>query len=155
MERLIEWNSIELRVSGDRINELVRAQVLGKEPLEKLELTFTNGQLRVQGAVRKIVSIPFTVDITHIYARGLTVYVPLGRISAAGFPIPTLLVTLIKSRLPKELVSFEEPATFVVSLERFLPTFVSAEIQNIWIVDGGVAVTLGRGGADLPPGGIA
>ena len=154
MQRLIEWNTFEFRVSGDRINEMVRAQLLGKEPLEKIELTFTNGQLRVQGAVRKIVSIPFTVDITHLYARGLTVYVPLGRISAAGFPIPTLLVTLIKSRLPKELVSFEEPATFVVSLERFLPTFLTAEIQNIWIIDGGLTVTLGRGGADLPPGGI-
>jgi hypothetical protein len=154
MERLIEWNTIEIRVNGDRINEVVQTQLAGKEPLEKLNLTFTNGLLRVQGAVRKIVSISFTVDITHIYARGLTVYVPLGRISAAGFPIPTLLVSLIKSRLPQELVSFEEPATFAVSLERFLPTFVSAEIQNIWIIDGGVAVTLGRGGADLPPGGI-
>jgi hypothetical protein len=154
MQKLIEWNTIDLRVNGDRINELVQAQLLGKEPLEKVHLTFTNGLLRVQGAVRKIVSIPFTVDITHIYARGLAVYVPLARISAAGFPIPTLLLTLIRNRLPQELVSFEEPATFVISLERFLPTFVTAEIQNIWIVDGGVTVTLGRGHADLPPGGI-
>jgi hypothetical protein len=152
--KLVEWDTIELRVSGERINDMVRAQLLGKEPLERIDLTFTNGQLRVQGAVRKFVSIPFTVDITHIDARGLTIRVPLGRISAAGFPIPTLLVSLIKNRLPKELVSYEEPATFVVSLERFLPTFLAAEIQNIWIVDGGLTVTLGRGGADLPPGGI-
>ena len=27
---------------------------------------------------------------------------------------------------------------------------VSADIQNIWIIDGGLAVTLGRGGADMP-----
>jgi len=31
-----------------------------------------------------------------------------------------------------------------------LPTFVSADIQKIWIIDGGLAVTLGRGGADMP-----
>ena len=47
----------------------------------------------------------------------------------------------------------EEPATLVVSLDRFLPPFVQADIQKIWIMDGGLAVTLGHGGADLPPPG--
>ena len=41
----------------------------------------------------------------------------------------------------------------MLSLDRFLPTFVVADIQKIWIIDGGLAVTLGRGGTDLPPGG--
>ena len=153
MKRFVEWDSFELRVDGGRVNEMVRAQVGSQEPLERVELKFTNGLLQVVGSVKKWISIPFTVDITHIYAKGTTVYVPLGKISAAGFPIPTLLVSLIKSKLPADLVSYQEPATFVVSLERFLPPFVSLEIQNIWIIDGGLAVTLGRGGADLPAGG--
>jgi hypothetical protein len=59
---------------------------------------------------------------------------------------------LIRDRLPKELVRYEEPATLVMSLDRFLPSFVSADIQKIWIIDGGLAVSLGRGGADLPGG---
>jgi hypothetical protein len=41
----------------------------------------------------------------------------------------------------------------VVSLDRFLPTFVDADIREIRIIDGGLAVTLGEGGADLPPSG--
>ena len=47
--------------------------------------------------------------------------------------------------------SLEDPATLVFSLDWFLPSFMDAEIQKIWIIDGGLAVTLGRGGADLPP----
>ena len=98
--------------------------------------------------------MPFTVDITEILAAGTTVKVPLRNASAAGFPIPAILFGLIRSRLPKEIVGYEEPATLVMSLDRFLPNFVTADIQKIWIIEGGLAVTLGRGGADLPePGG--
>ena len=93
------------------------------------------------------------MEINQILPKGTTVRVPLARISAGPIPIPTLLVSLIRNHLPKELVGFEPPATFVISLERFLPPFVSADIQKIWIIDGGLAVTLGRGGADLPASG--
>ena len=122
--------------------------------IERLELKFSNGLLRVEGAVRKFISIPFTVDITQIQARGTTVRVPLARISAGPIPVPTLLVGLVRDKFPKDLVRYEDPATLVLSLDRFLPPFVTADIQKIWILDGGLAVTLGRGGADLPEGGI-
>lgn len=79
---------------------------------------------------------------------------PLARISAGPIPIPALLIGLVRDRFPKELVRYEEPATLVISLDRFLPPFVSADIRKIWMIDGGLAVTLGRGGADLPTGGI-
>lgn len=127
------------------------------EPIERIELEFLNGHLRVTGSIRKFISVPFTVDITEIHASGTTVRVPLRGASAAGFPLPTILVGLLRSRLPPELVSYEPPATLVMSLDRFLPSFVTADVQKIWIIDGGLAVTLGRGGADLPdapnPGG--
>ena len=130
-------------------------EMVAKEPMiERLDLRFTNGLLRVEGAIRKFISIPFTVDITRFEARGTTVRVPLARISAGPLPIPTLLVGLIRDRFPKDLVKYEEPATLVMSLDRFLPPFVSADIQKIWIIDGGLAVSLGRGGADLPAGGF-
>ena len=32
-----------------------------------------------------------------------------------------------------------------------LAIYGATSAENIWIIDGGLAVTLGRGGADLPP----
>lgn len=151
MPRFIEWDAIEVRVNGERINELVRTTLAGQKELEQIELQFRNGLLRVVGSIRKFISVPFSVDVTEMRASGTTVRVPLrGAAAFGGIPIPQFLFGLAKSRLPRDLVSFEPPATFVVSLDRFLPTFVSADIQKIWIIDGGLAVTLGRGGADLP-----
>lgn len=152
MKRFIEWDSLDVRVSGEKLNEMVREQVAAEPMIERIALKFANGLLRVEGSIRKFISVPFTVEITNIAASGTTVRVPLARISAGPLPIPTLLVGLVRGRLPRDLVRYEEPATLVVSLDRFLPPFVAADIQKIWIIDGGLAVTLGRGGADLPGG---
>jgi hypothetical protein len=153
VRRFIEWDSLDVRVDGTKIAAMAR-EMIAKDPMiERLDLRFTNGLLRVEGSVRKFISIPFTVDITNIGVSGTTVRVPLGRITAGPVPIPSLLIGLVRSRFPAD-VGFEEPATLVVSLDRFLPPFVAADIQKIWIIDGGLAVTLGRGGADLPEGGL-
>ncbi|SRR5712691_5513737 len=150
MAHFVEWDSLELRVSGDKLNTILKSMIGRTEPIERIEVLFFNGVMRVEGSIRKFISVPFTVDITEIRASGTTVRVPLRAASAAGFPVPMILFRLIKNRLPGDLVSYEEPATLVMSLDRFLPAFVSADIQRIWIIDGGLAVTLGRGGADLP-----
>jgi hypothetical protein len=154
MKRFIEWDSIEVRVDGAKLNAMARRMVASDPMIERLELKFANGLLRVEGAVRKFISVPFTVEITEIVPKGTTVRVPLARISAGPIPVPALLVGLVRDKLPKDLVRYEDPATLVVSLDRFLPPFVSADIQKIWIIDGGLAVTLGRGGADIPEGGF-
>ena len=149
MTRLIEWDTLDLRVNGDRINDVVRS--LRVDPIERITLHFSNGLLRVEGAVKKFISVPFTIEIAEMIASGTTVRVPVRSASAFGaIPIPKFLFSLTQGKLPRDLIRFEEPATFVISLDRFLPTFVSADIQNIWIIDGGLAVTLGRGGADMP-----
>ena len=157
MARLVEWDSFDVRVDGDKLNAMVVAMIGRTEPIERIELQFRNGLLRVVGTIRKFITVPFAVDITEIQASGTTVRVPLRSASAAGFPIPSILFGLLRSRLPKDLVSYEDPGTLVMSLDRFLPPFVSADVHRIWIIDGGLAVTLGRGGADLPepppPGG--
>ena len=157
MKRFVEWDSFDVRLDGEKLNAMVRMMIGQTEPIERVELQFRNGLLRVVGSIRKFISVPFSVDITEIQASGTTVRVPLRGASAAGFPIPTILFGLLRSRSPKDLVSYEEPATLVMSLDRFLPPFISADVQKIWIIDGGLAVTLGRGGADLPeppiPGG--
>ena len=152
MRRFIEWDSIDVRVDGGKIAAMAREMVARDPMIERLDLRFTNGLLRVEGSVRKFISVPFTVDITHFEAKGTTVKVPLARMTAGPLPLPTLLVGLIRRKFPAD-VGFEEPATLVLSLDRFLPSFVAADIQKIWIIDGGLAVTLGRGGADLPTGG--
>jgi hypothetical protein len=154
MKRFIEWDSIDVRVDGEKIGAMAREMVAKDPMIERLELKFSNGLLRVEGSVRKFISVPFSVEITEIKAQGTTVRVPLARISAGPIPVPTLLVGLVRNKFPKELVQYEDPATLVLSLDRFLPPFVSADIQKIWIMDGGLAVTLGRGGADLPEGGL-
>lgn len=154
VKRFIEWDALEVRIDGARLNAIA-LQAVGSDPtIERLQLKFANGLLRVEGAVRRFITVPFTVDITEMQAQGTTVRVPLGRISAGPIPVPTLLVGLIRDRFPKELVRYEDPATLVLSLDRFLPPFVTADIQKIWIIDGGLAVTLGRGGADIPEGGL-
>jgi hypothetical protein len=153
VHRFIEWDSLEVRVDGGKIAAMAR-EMIAKDPMiERLDLRFTNGLLRVEGSVRKIISIPFTVDITSIVTNGTTVRVPLGRITAGPVPVPALLIGLVRSKFPSD-VGFEDPATLVLSLDRFLPKFVSAELQQIRIIDGGLAVSLGRGGADLPDGGL-
>ena len=150
MRHFIEWDSIDVRVDGSKLSAMAREMVAREPMIERIQLRFMNGLLRVEGTIRKIISVPFTVEITHFQAKGTTVRVPLARISAGPIPIPTLLVGLIRDKFPKDLVRYEEPATLVISLDRFLPPFVSADIQKIWIIDGGLAVTLGRGGADMP-----
>jgi hypothetical protein len=153
VKRFIEWDSIEVRVDGEKIAAMAREMVAADPMIERLHLRFANGLLRVEGSVRKFISVPFQVDVTQMIPSGTTVRVPLARISAGPIPVPTLLVGLVRQKFPKELVRYEDPATLVLSLDRFLPPFVSADIQKIWIIDGGLAVTLGKGGADLPTGG--
>lgn len=149
MKHLIEWDGIEIRVDGERVNAI--AHSFRVAPIERMQLTFSNGLLRVEGSVRKFISVPFTIDIREIQADRLVVRVPLASVQAfGGLPVPQFLLGLVRDRLPKDLVTFEPPATFVLSLERFLPTFVEADIEKIWIIEGGLAVTLGRGGADPP-----
>ncbi|HKO55746.1 MAG TPA: hypothetical protein VJ276_07690 [Thermoanaerobaculia bacterium] len=149
MQRFITWETLELRIDGERINELV--QTMKVPPIERLSLRFSNGLLRVEGVIRKVIAVPFSADITELFAEGTTVRVPIRSASAFGaIPIPQFLFMIVQGRLPKDLVGFEPPATFVVSLDRFLPPFVSADVRTIWIIDGGLQITLGRGGADLP-----
>ena len=150
MDHFVEWDTLDFRVSGDKLNALVATMRV--DPVERIELQFFNGLLRVTGSIRKFISVPFSLDIREIIAAARTVRVPLGAASAFGaIPIPQFLFGLVRNRLPAELVRYEDPATLVFSLDRFLPTFIDADIQKIWIIDGGLAVTLGRGGADLPP----
>jgi len=151
VRRFVEWDQLEVRINGEKVNALVQSFHIAQSGIEKLEIRFENGLMRVGGSVRKFISVPFEVQINEIAASGRTVRIPLHSVSAFGvIPIPKFLFGLMRDRLPAELVRYEEPSTLVFSLDRFLPKFVNAEIQRVWIIDGGLDVILGRGGADLP-----
>jgi len=151
MQRFIAWDRLEVKVDGAKLAALVRERAL-VPPIERIDLRFSDDLLRVDGAIRKFISVPFAVEVREIVADGDVIRVPLSSASAfGGIPIPQFLFGLVKGRLPAELVRLEPPATFVVSLDRFLPTFIDADIREIRIIDGGLAVALGAGGADLPP----
>jgi len=149
MKRFVEWDQLEVRINGEKLNAF--AQQFRVDPIERLELRFENGLMRVSGSIRKFISVPFEVQIREILAGPRKVRVPLHGASAfGGIPIPKFLFTIVSGQLPAQFVGYEEPATLIFTLDRFLPNFVDAEIQRVWIIDGGLAVTLGRGGADLP-----
>ena len=151
VKRFVEWDQLEVRVNGDKLNAF--EQQFRVDPIERLELRFENGLMRVVGSIRKFISVPFEVQIREIIAGARKVRVPLHGASAFGaIPIPKFLFTIVSGKLPAEFVGYEEPATLVFTLDRFLPNFVDADLQSVWIIDGGLAVTLGRGGADLPAG---
>lgn len=150
MPRFIAWDRMDVRIDGAKLAAVVRERAL-VPPIERIDLQFSDGLLRVEGALRKFISVPFAVEVREIVAAGDTIRVPLSSASAfGGIPIPQFLFGLVKGRLPADLVRLEPPATLVLSLDRFLPTFVDADIREIRIVDGGLAVALGAGGVDLP-----
>ena len=153
MERFIAWEQLAVRVDGAKLAALVRERAL-VPPIERIQLDFFDGLLRVEGSLRKFISVPFAVEVREILAEGRSIRVPLSSASAfGGIPIPQFLFGVVKGRLPADLVRLEPPATLVVSLDRFLPTFIDADIREIRIIDGGLAVRLGEGGADLPSSG--
>jgi hypothetical protein len=150
MKPLATWESIDLRVDGTRANEIARQQLVPKLA-DDVQLVFTPGLLRVR--VKKFLWL--TVEIERIDAQGTVVRVPIAR---AGL-IPTRVLAgvwhlvrgFIAPRIPIDAVTLQAPLTFVIQVDRFLPPFVRAEVREIRIVDGGLAVALGPGGADLPP----
>ncbi|MGZ4808010.1 MAG: hypothetical protein ACXV7D_01660, partial [Thermoanaerobaculia bacterium] len=103
MPQFIEWDSLDLRVSGEKLNELARSMVV--DPIQRLELHFLNGMLRIDGTARVFMSVPFTVYVSEMTPSGTSVRVTLRAASAFGaIPIPRFLFRLVKDRLPKDLV---------------------------------------------------
>lgn len=151
--RLVEWDSLDLRLSGSRLQAIAESllQRVGA-PVQELQLSFRDGELRVSGKARKAVAIPFQLAVRRIHAVGRTITFSLEDMSAFGFlPLPAFLMRLVGNRVTDEGVTFNaEKNVVVVRLDRFLPTFVDVEVTEIHIIDGGIAVRLGRGGADMP-----
>lgn len=152
-DRLIEWDQLELFVRAERLRPIVRQMAAkGNAPVRDFDLRFLDGEMRVSGKIRKFIDIPFEISIRRIVPWHRNVRVYLEGASAFGFlPVPKLLLHFTTGRpLPPGIEIDAVNAAIVISLDRFLPSFVDATIEQIHITKDGLILRLGKGGADPP-----
>ena len=150
--RLVQWNQLDFRISAERVVPMIGEEIVRSgAPISELHFEFHDGLLRIEGKVRKAISIPFTVEIEHVEPNGHSIAIPLRKAAAFGIPLPGLLLSVAQSFLKSNEVAYDSNArAFIVRLDRFLPPFVDVDIQQIRLVAGGIAVRLGPGGVDPP-----
>lgn len=153
-EHLVQWQHIDLRLDGQRLETLVATQVKRSgAPITDLRLDFVPGEIRAHGRLHKFVAVPFQVSVTLIEpVAPRLLRVVLERASAFGVPLPTLLIGLVESKMPNLVRWDPASGSILVDLDQILPSFVDAEVVAVTLVEGSVIVSLGAGGADLPPG---
>ena len=152
--RLVEWEGLRLKIRGDKAAAVARDMMRQQRaPIRDLELEFGEGSLVVHGKVEKILKVPFRVLIRRIEVRDNVVMVPIENMSAFGFlPLPKLLLHLAPpGALPPGVHIDAAASTIAVEVDRFLPNFLEAKVEEIRIVPEGLILSLGAGGADLPP----
>lgn len=156
-ERLVQWQPLEFRVSGKKIEELARSVMATQQaPVDDLRMQFGDGELRVSGRVKRGLPVPFRAVIRKIVPSARAVVIPIQEMSAFGLPLPAILGKLAGNRQAAAGILFDaESNSIVIQLDRFLPSFLDVDISDISIIDGGLLVKLRSGGADLPsPGGL-
>jgi len=154
MNPLVVWDFLEVRVLGSRILEIARDVVRQKNlPVRDLELRFLDGRIEIRAKAVVPIAIPFSVNVRAAGAEGHVIRMRLDQPSAYGFiPVPKTFFKLIEKLLSAPGFRFsaaEMEATFL--LDQFLPSFLEVEVTNIQLIEGGVAISLGSGAADLPP----
>lgn len=151
--RLIQWDRIEVRISGEKIATMAGEIIREKQiPIQELHLTFGDGELVVEGKARKGIAIPFRAVIDRIESASNRISVHLRDLATFGFlPVPKLLMQLVQQHLKHPLLTFDAQRNVVeLPLDRFLPSFVDVEVREVHIIRGGIGVVLGEGGADPP-----
>lgn len=157
-ERLVTWQRLELRLAGQKIARLAREAIAQRRaPVALDSLEFFAGVAEVSATLRKGVAVPFRFRVRNVTIDGRILRIPIEQPTVLGFlPVPSLLFRVAEGFASEEGIAID-PAqkTIEISLDHFLPPFVDAEIESVRFIAGGVEVTLGRGGADLPqnPGG--
>jgi hypothetical protein len=153
-QRLVQWDGFEVRLSGERAQAVARKEILKRGlPLDQLGLEFRNGEIRVKARLRAAFPVPFSFVIRKIQASERAIRLFVEDMSAFGFlPVPAILSRLAGDRQAAEGIRFDAATNSVfIQLDRFLPTFMEVEVAEINMIDGGLTVRVGQGGADLPP----
>jgi len=156
MTRLVQWDFLELRVSGAKLGQIaVQEAAAHKAPVRELRLDFVPGEIAISGKLIKGIAVPFRLAIRKIIPRGPVIEVPFENVSAFGFlPLPRILLQLFGNLALGEGVELQpERMLLRLHLDRFLPSFLDAEVEEVRIVSDGLIVRMGPGGADRPPSG--
>ncbi len=153
MPRLIEWDTLEFRLSGERIAAIVGELIERKKlPVPSLFLEFKEGELFVEGTFKKGFSIPFQGTIRSIRPDRAWLHIKLDEVSAFGLPVPAFLQKFIEGQVRDGSVKYEDATKeLAIDIGRNIPGFIDVAIDTVRLVRGGVAITLGPGGADIPP----
>jgi hypothetical protein len=154
IERLVEWDGVDLRVRGAAVLQIVFDLIQKKQlPISDLRLEFLADELQISARIQKGIPIPVKLTVRRIHVEGMILSVPLENVATFGIvPIPKFLLQMIGDRgLPEGIQLDPETLTLTVSLERFLPPFIDLKIESVRIIPGGLAVHLGTGSAGLPP----
>lgn len=153
LDRLIEWDRLEVRIRGARLQEIVTELLRQKQlPVSDFSIEFRKGELLVSARIRKVFSIPVTVTVDTINVVEKTLQIPLKKVVTFGaVPVPKLLFQMVGTRgLPDGIHFDADTLTLTISVEQVLPPFVDMKFDSIRIVPGGLDVRLGPGGADIP-----
>ena len=154
-DHFVQWDRLDLRLSGHKLQETISNLLREKQlPVSDLRLEFLGGTLVVSAKIRKGFSIPLQFTVSTVAVVGRTLQVPLENVQTFGIlPVPKLLFRLIgEARLPDGITLNTETLILTVWLDRLLPDFIDLTIASVRLIPEGLAVHLGRGGADLPEG---
>lgn len=151
-ERLVNWQSLPLTISGAKATELVGKIIEAQNaPIKSLFLEFRDGELLIEGKAKKGMTIPFEVTIREIRGEGSVLHVRIHEVSAFGLPVPAFLGKFLDGLGRDPAIRFDgDTNTISIDVAKKAPSFVDITFQDVKLVRGGVAITLGPGGTDLP-----
>jgi hypothetical protein len=155
MPRLIEWKALELTLRGEQITAMIGEAIeSNKAPITSLFLEFRDGELAIEGKVKKGLTVPFEAKVRSIRPDGGWLRIRIDEASAFGLPVPAFLQKFVESAVKDGSVRYD-PATseLMVDLGRRIPQFVDVVVDSVAISTEGLLIRLGAGGADIPPRG--
>lgn len=153
MPRLVEWKGLELTLRGERVAALIGEGIEAKKaPITSLFLEFRDGELAIEGKAKKGLTIPFEAKIRSIRPDGSWLRIRIDEASAFGLPVPAFLQKFVEGAVTDGSVRYDTDANeLMVDLGRRIPGFLDIAIESVAIAKEGIVVTLGAGGADVPP----
>jgi len=150
--RLVNWESLPLRISGEKATELVGRLIESKKAsITSLFLEFRDGEVLIEGKARKGMTIPFELTIREIRGEGSILHVRIHEASAFGLPVPAFLGKFFNGMGRDDSIRFDGSTnTLSVDVGKKTPPFVDVTFKDVRLVRGGIELTLGPGGTDLP-----
>ena len=147
---LVEWEHIDLRISGCKLQQNAAKLLHDKQaPFTDLKLDFLDGSILVAVKVQKGIPVTVQFRVAEITARGTTLEIKIDNVSTFGIlPIPKLIFRLVgELNLPDGLSFDADTMKVVIHLDRLLPALMEVTVDTIRMIEGGLVVRLGEGGA--------